>query len=123
MQFNTPLSTAPTFGKRGVRAAPPPPSRPAAAQTASAPSTTADAPPSDLEQFLGIFPLLTMGMIVGLASIFGLEQKFAFDVGPGGALSLESLIALGARALTGSSVTKRCGDFFSRRCCIQVRRI
>jgi len=36
-----------------------------------------------------------MGMIVGLASIFALEQKFAFDIGPGGALSLESLIALG----------------------------
>jgi membrane associated rhomboid family serine protease len=42
-----------------------------------------------------MFPLLTVGMIVGLASIFALEQKFAFDIGPGGALSLESLNALG----------------------------
>ena len=95
MSFDTPTSSVPTFGRRGIRPPPPPLSRPAPAQKASEPGAAADAPPSDLERFLGMFPLLTAGMIVGLASIFALEQKFAFDIGPGGALSLESLIALG----------------------------
>lgn len=96
MDFNAPTSAVPTFGRRGVRPAAPPPARPKPAQTAGAQSPADDAPPSDLERFLAIFPLLTLGMIVGLAAIFALEQAFAFDIGPGGALSLESLIALGA---------------------------
>ena len=88
-------ATAVTFGKRGARPAP------AAAKTAPAiqpvaATAAADAPPTGLQRFLGGIPLLTFGMIACLMVIFALEQAFAFDVGPGGALSRESRIALGA---------------------------
>jgi rhomboid protease GluP len=88
-------ATPVTFGKRGARAAP------ATAKTApttrpDAAPTVADASPSDLQRFLGGIPLLTFGMIASLMLIFALEQAFAFDVGPGAALSHETLIAFGA---------------------------
>jgi len=50
----------------------------------------------DGARLLGAVPLLTIGLIIGLAAIFAAEQHFAFDVGSGGALSEESLLALGA---------------------------
>jgi membrane associated rhomboid family serine protease len=53
-------------------------------------------PPSDVERLLGAFPLLTLGLVVGLGLIFALEQTLAFDVGPSASLSQESLVALGA---------------------------
>lgn len=94
MSFDAP-ATPVTFGKRGVRPAP------EAVKTEPTPQfdvrrTAVDGPPTDLQRFLGGIPLLTFGMIVGLISIFALEQIFAFDVGPGAALSQESLVALGA---------------------------
>jgi rhomboid protease GluP len=95
MDFDSPTSAVRAFGKRGVRAAAPPASGVKPAQTTAVQSPADDAPPSDLERFLAIFPLLTLAMIIGLAAIFALEQALAFDVGPGGVLSLESLIALG----------------------------
>ena len=88
-------ATPVTFGKRGAR--------PAAAVAKTAPTpqptaapTVADTLPTGLQRFLGGIPLLTFGMIAGLMVIFALEQTFAFDVSPGGALSPESLTALGA---------------------------
>ena len=84
-----------TFGQRGVR--------PAQAQPRSAsPLSVArvvepeDQTPSDVERLFAAIPLLTFGLVVGLALIFALEQRLAFDVGPGGALSQESAVALGA---------------------------
>ena len=84
-----------TFGQRGVR--------PAQAQPRSAsPLSVArvvepeDETPSDVERLFAAIPLLTFGLVVGLALIFALEQRLAFDVGPGGALSQESAVALGA---------------------------
>jgi rhomboid protease GluP len=87
--------TPPTFGKRGARPAPAAEKIAPAVPVEAAP-IIADAPPTDLQRFLGGIPLLTFGMIAGLMAIFALEQAFAFDVGPAGALSQESLIAFGA---------------------------
>jgi rhomboid protease GluP len=41
-------------------------------------------------------PLLTVGMIVCLVLVFGLEHRFAFDIDQKGNLSVESLVAFGA---------------------------
>jgi rhomboid protease GluP len=41
-------------------------------------------------------PFMTVGLILFLLMIFGIQQRLAFDVGKGGQLSLESLIACGA---------------------------
>ena len=45
---------------------------------------------------LAFIPLLTLGMIVFLLFIFGVQRRLAFDIGKDGELSLESLLSLGA---------------------------
>jgi membrane associated rhomboid family serine protease len=91
MTFETRATEAPAFGKRGVRVAQRPVARPT-----EAPAAVAVDEIDDGHRLIGAIPLLTFGMAIGLTLIFGLEQYFAFDVGPGAALSPESLIALGA---------------------------
>jgi len=83
------------FGKRGVRRPGPPPRAEAKPIEAVAPEPESDAP-SDVQRLLGGVPLLTFAVMTGLMLCFGLEQVFAFDIGPGAAPSPESLTALGA---------------------------
>src|ERR1700678_1788538 len=94
MSMDMQLAEVRTFGKRGVRAAPVQPRAPA--PPAARVSELEHEIPSDVQRLFGAIPLLTFGLIVGLALIFGLEQRLAFDVGPGASLSQESLVALGA---------------------------
>src|SRR5271163_2432944 len=86
---------AKTFGQRGVRLAQAQP-RSASPLSVARVVEPEDHTPSDVERLLAAIPLLTFGLVVGLALIFALEQRLAFDVGPGGALSQESAVALGA---------------------------
>jgi rhomboid protease GluP len=104
--------TATTFGKRGL--APPPTSAAPRFKPASAATGVEDAPerePRSSERadrqasFLDHVPILTLGLIAFLLVIFALERRFAFDIERGGALSLESLIALG-----GASYDRVVGD-------------
>src|SRR5262249_21356153 len=55
-----------------------------------------DASPIGEKNFLADIPLLTGGLIVFLMFIFGLETRYAFDIGKDGNLSVPSLIAFGA---------------------------
>jgi rhomboid protease GluP len=104
--------TTTTFGKRGL--APPPASsasrfKPAIAppdvDSAPAPNTSSGARADRQAHFVDHIPLLTLGLIAFLLVVFALERRFAFDVGRGGSLSLESLIALG-----GASYDRVVGD-------------
>jgi rhomboid protease GluP len=95
MSTDTQVAEVRTFGKRGVRQAPVQaraPARPPVTKVSEVESEI----PSDVQRLFGAIPLLTLGLIVGLALIFGLEQRLAFDVGPGASLSQESLVALGS---------------------------
>lgn len=92
-----------TFGKRGTVA-----HAPAPLQRAGMARPVEDAPPgpgSVLQQLdraypekdlLAHIPVLTLIMIVLLLFIFGLQRRFAFDIGTDGSLSVETLLALGA---------------------------
>jgi rhomboid protease GluP len=95
MSTDTQVAEVRTFGKRGVRQAPVQARAPARLAVDKV-SQLEDEIPSDVQRLFGAIPLLTFGLIVGLALIFGLEQRLAFDVGPGASLSQESLVALGA---------------------------
>src|SRR5271168_650506 len=86
---------AKTFGQRGVRLAQAQP-RSASPLSVARVVRREDETPSDVERLFAAIPLLTFGLVVGLALIFALEQRLAFDVGPGGALGQESAVALGA---------------------------
>ncbi len=103
MGFERQETAVRTFGQRGVRSPQARPARPEPARTAAS-TPTATRPGADagagtssgVERFLGGIPLLTCGLVVGLALVFALEQALAFDVGPNATLSEESLVALGA---------------------------
>ena len=96
--------TAKTFGKRGV-------TTPAAPVRFQPRSTQADvassSPPSDDESvaahefatgksLASFIPLLTLGLIAVLAAIFTLQTRLAPDIGAKNAMSIDSLLALGA---------------------------
>src|SRR5271170_7686440 len=89
--MDTRAAAARTFGQRGVR---PPQAQPRSASPLSVARVVGreDGTPSDVERLFAAIPLLTFGLVVGLALIFALEQRLAFDVGPGGALSQESAV-------------------------------
>src|ERR1700677_2909731 len=95
MSMDMQVADVRTFGKRGVRLAPVQPRAPARSPVTRV-SELENEIPSDVQRLFGAIPLLTFGLVVGLALIFGLEQRLAFDVGPGASLSQESLVALGA---------------------------
>jgi rhomboid protease GluP len=92
-----------TFGKRGAVA------HAAAPALEAGPAAAVLEPPSErsqalrhLEEFypekdvLAMIPILTLVMIAFLLIVFGAERRLAFDIAPDGALSIESLLALGA---------------------------
>jgi membrane associated rhomboid family serine protease len=72
------------------------------AEPAPAPAVEPPAEPSTFDwairdnKLIADLPILTFGLIVFLSLVFVLEQRWAFDTGSGGELSLRSLIALGA---------------------------
>jgi len=95
--------TTKTFGRRG--AAPRVPGSLLRSNTTAAVSTAAPdqgAGPPALEEtirensLIADIPFLTVGLIVFLMLIFGVEKRLAFDVGKDGQLSAQSLIAFGA---------------------------
>lgn len=94
--------TATGFGRRGVRRDIPKMAlQKAPAQPIEAPATQErsrwdldDA--ASAERLVAHMPLFTFGLVVLLLLIFGLERRFAFDIGKDGTISLDSLIAFGA---------------------------
>ncbi len=88
-----------TFGQRGTQPRIEPSRRalkpvPTASAAEAANPTLEEV--DDGARLLGSIPMLTIGLIVGLAAIFLAEQRYAYDVGAGGAISQESLLAFGA---------------------------
>lgn len=95
--------TTRTFGKRGLplRTFAPPAAFASAAATTGVAFEDAPAPErSAIERlernFIADVPFLTVTMILFLFFVFAIEKRFAFDIGKGGDISVESLIALGA---------------------------
>ena len=95
--------TTKTFGRRtAVPRGLPRELQPTRVAAAPAASMTAPAEPSAFDEIfrdnplLADLPYLTVGLIALLALIFWAETRFAFDIGKGGNLSVQSLIAFGA---------------------------
>jgi len=91
-----------TFGRRGVVVQAVAPTTFAPRQTAAPLEDVRPAEARVLElhpaerSLADNLPIMTVGLILFLLMIFGVQQRLAFDVGKGGELSLESLIACGA---------------------------
>jgi len=88
-----------TFGRRGVpRPVVAPVRRPVA--TAAEPAAGTPTRNAAHDEFVALIlagiPLFTLGMAVVLTIVFRLQLAFAFDVGPGGSISVDSLVAEGA---------------------------
>ncbi len=93
--------TAASFGRRGVarEIAAPKAQRQSAAVEAAAPdqpSRWALDDAASAEKLIAYMPLFTAGLVAFLFIIFALERRYAFDIGKGGEISLDSLIAFGA---------------------------
>jgi rhomboid protease GluP len=96
------VPTTTTFGKRGVVQAP---ASPISKFNAAAPASNirsvavsaVRAPERTVgeKSLLDSLPIMTVTLILFLFCIYGLERHWAFDIGRGGAISLESLIAFG----------------------------
>lgn len=93
--------TAASFGRRGV-------ARDIPAAKAQRQPAAVEATPTDerahfaiddaasAEKLIASVPLLTAGLVAFLFVVFALQRRYAFDVGKGGQISLDSLIAFGA---------------------------
>ena len=96
------MPTTTTFGKRGVVQAP---ASPISKFNAAAPASNirsvavsaVRAPERTVgeKSLLDSLPIMTVTLILFLFCIYGLERRWAFDIGRGGTISLESLIAFG----------------------------
>ena len=88
-----------TFGRRGI---PRPVVAPVRRAVAVAAEPAAQAPEKHAahDEFVALIlagiPLFTLGMAAVLTIVFRLQLAFAFDVGPGGSISVDSLVAEGA---------------------------
>jgi membrane associated rhomboid family serine protease len=91
-----------TFGRRGVpRPVIAPVRRPVAPAAAEPDAETAEkpgAPDGFVAMILAGIPLFTLGMAAALTIAFRLQLAFAFDVGPGGSISVDCLVAQGANS-------------------------
>src|SRR5579871_4900337 len=90
-----------TFGRRGAPARIASPAFQPVRVAAAPAAVLEDAEPSTFDlvrdnKLLADIPFLTVGLIAFLVLVFWLEQRFAFDVGRDGSLSVRSLIAFGA---------------------------
>jgi membrane associated rhomboid family serine protease len=79
------------FGRRGVDRRPAPSPR-----LAPTPAPLAAPQAEERAGWLAAIPLTTVGLILGLCAIFALQRATAFDAGPDGHLSTDSLVAQGA---------------------------
>jgi rhomboid protease GluP len=92
--------TAASFGRRGVARDPAPRAQRQAAAVEAAgmderPHFALDDAAS-AQKLIAYLPLFTAGLVVLLFVIFAVQRRYAFDIGKGGEISLDSLIAFGA---------------------------
>jgi rhomboid protease GluP len=96
--------TTKTFGRRGAAPRIASPLLRSNATAAAVPAVAPDqesCPPAfdgtiPERSLIADIPFLTVGLIVFLMLIFGVEKRVAFDIGNDGSLSVQSLIAFGA---------------------------